>query len=119
MFSRIKETSEKANKNLRIEMRTLTYLSFASILDEKPRVLFILCHGDIKKVKGKITDTYLCFEAENCPGALDEYNIDRLVSQLNQKSLDIDVVVLSACHSERFGEILLKAGVGAVIAINS
>ena len=107
------------NKSLKIEIQPLTYLSFASILDKKPRILFILCHGDIQKVKGKIKDTYLCFEHKDHPGALDEYNINRLVSQLNNRVLEIEVVVLSACHSERFGEVLLQAGVKVVIAINS
>jgi hypothetical protein len=45
MFKKIVKTVAKKGKALKIEKRTLNFISFDSILRENPRLLFIMCHG--------------------------------------------------------------------------
>lgn len=52
---------------------------------------------------------------------MDYYDEERLLTVLQNKKLNIDVIILSTCHSERLGRILAK-GIKpspVVIAVNT
>ena len=64
-----------------------------------------------------------CFENEESPHLIDKYDEKRLFAGLKEKKqlINIDVIILSTCHSEKLGKILVK-GINpapAVIAINT
>ena len=52
---------------------------------------------------------------------IDKYDEERLLTNLKNKKINIDVILLSTCHSAKLGKILVK-GINpapAVIAINT
>ena len=81
-----------------------------------------MCHGMMKLDARGNERCYFCFENEEYPYLIDEYDEERLLISLKSKTnLNIDVVILSTCHSERLGKILVKGiePAPAVIAINT
>ena len=52
MFDNILATCRQKKKKLTIQKKTLNHIVFDHILNDKPRVLFIMCHGDLKKENG-------------------------------------------------------------------
>ena len=124
MFETIVEAATpkggQIGKALKIEKRILNWVSLVDILNESPRLLSIMCHGNHKNKNG-LSD----FEFENNekPYLSDNFDEVRLLEclQSRKRSYKIDVIVLSTCHSERLGKILLKCihPTPAIIAINS
>ena len=83
-------------------------------------MLFILCHGHLKKDASQ--QTFAAFESDERPYVCDEYDEKRLLEALaSVNESKIDAIVLSTCHSERLGKILLKHinPPPAIIAINT
>ena len=52
---------------------------------------------------------------------IDKYDEKRLLTNLKGKKVNIDVIILSTCHSAKLGKILVKgiSPAPAVIAINT
>ena len=81
-----------------------------------------MCHGMVQKDARGNEKCYFCFENEEFPFLIDNYDEERLLISLKSKTkINIDVVILSTCHSERLGRILVKGIDPApiVIAINT
>ena len=80
-----------------------------------------MCHGRLKTTGRGHQQCFFCFENEEEPYLVDQYDEVRLLTSLQKKSPNIDVIILSTCHSERLGKILVKAikPSPAVIAINT
>ena len=124
MFETIVEAatpkSGQIGKALKIEKRILNWVSLVDILDECPRLLSIMCHG---KHDCKSGLSEFAFENNEKPYLSDNFDEVRLLEclQSRKRSYKIDVIVLSTCHSERLGKILLKCihPTPAIIAINS
>ena len=88
------------NKRLSIHKKFLNYNSFGDILSQNPRVLIIMCHGQLKKNKNGNEICCFCFEDEKKPYLIDKYYEERLFNFLKKKkSINIDVIILSSCHS--------------------
>ena len=121
MFDAIKKAVIKENKKLTIHRGTLTYQSFDEILGKNPRVLIIMCHGMLEKDKLGNENCCFCFENEEYPFLIDKCFEDRLINTLKTNRYNIDVIVLSTCHSARLGKMLVKhiSPSPAVIAINT
>ena len=121
MFDTICKAVKTQKKKLIIEKRVLNYNSFDEILCKNPRVLIIMCHGMLKKTLQGHEQCYFCFESEEEPYLIDEFDEQRLMMLLKAKKINIDVIILSTCHSQRLGNILVN-GIKpppAVIAINT
>ena len=121
MFDAIVKAVRQMDKKLTIHKRTLNFQSFDDILCKNPRVLIIMCHGMLHTAKDGKESCYFCFENEEFPFLIDMYNEKRLLANLKDKKCNIDVIILSTCHSERLGKILVKgiSPAPAVIAINT
>ena len=80
-----------------------------------------MCHGMLRRDTRRREHAFFCLENEEFPFLIDEYDEDRLLTLLKNKKLNIDVIILSTCHSERLGKILVKGikPAPAVIAINT
>ena len=122
MFKEILQAVEKTNKKLTIEKQYLNYQTFEEVLCKNPRVLVIMCHGKLKKdAKGGESGVF-CLEDKEDPFLIDDYDESSLLTILkDKKDINIDVIILSTCHSERLGKILannIKPS-PAVIAINT
>ena len=117
----MEEAVSMSGRKLHIHRRTLNSGNFSNILLENPRVLFINCHGQIKK-RGDKNEASFWFEDMQNPFVVDKFDEDRLERLVNGLDLQIEVIVLSTCHSEKLGEILLKCSkknAPIVIAVNS
>ena len=99
MFNHIVQAAQKSNRKLLIEKKTLDEDSFQDILHANPRVLFIMCHGQLE-TKGKQNQAYFWFESKDNPFVLDKFSEERLLSIVENIKVDIDVIVLSTCHSQ-------------------
>ena len=69
-------------------------MEFEKILSQKPKVLFIFCHG----TNGKVT--HFCFENEEQPyleAPCDELRIKSLLNHFD--NVLPEVIVLNTCHS--------------------
>lgn len=82
----------------------------------RPRFLHISCHGAKCKIEDKY---YLAFENTDKMCLLDRLTEDRLKKLLgNGEEHSVQVVFVSACHSQKLGELFKRVGVPVVIAIN-
>jgi len=73
MYDDIVEELEKTNKQFTILKRPLNRESLLKVLFERPKILFLNCHGDKKRVDGKVT-SHFCFESVEQLGMLEEFN---------------------------------------------
>ena len=78
-----------------------------------------MCHGGIVRKSGV---SQFLFEDDEKPYVSDYYDETRLMEALQKRGrkYKIDAIVLSTCHSEQLGKILLKGirPAPAIIAIN-
>ena len=121
MFESIVKAVKEKKKKLTIEKKFLNYQTFDDCLSKNPRVLVLMCHGMLRRDSRGREHCSFCLENEEFPFEIDEYDEDRLLTLLNNKILNIDVIILSTCHSERLAKILVK-GIKpppAVIAVNT
>ena len=118
MFENIIQTCRQKKKKLIIQKKTLNHIVFDHILNDKPRVLFIMCHGDLKKENGQ-EKTHFCFERQKEPWLMDCCDEERIMHLLKGKKIEVGVIVLSTCHSCKLGEVLRNCGAPAVIAIST
>ena len=78
-----------------------------------------MCHGYLSTEKG---ESQFIFESDEQPYLADCFSESRLLQILKKRQrCEIDVIVLSSCHSSQLGEILLREldPAPAIIAINS
>ena len=119
MFERITQECRQKRKKLIIQKKTLNHISFDHILNDKPKVLFIMCHGDMKVVNGQ-EKTHFCFERQDQPWLMDNCDEQRIMYMLKGiRKIEVGVIVLSTCHSCKLGEVLRNCGAPAVIAIST
>ena len=121
MFDSIVKAVKTEKKKLTIHKRILNFHSFDDILCTNPRVLVIMCHGMLKTDQRGNEKCCFCFEDEQFPFLIDKFDEARLLTNLKTKKINVDVIILSTCHSQRLGQILVK-GINpapAVIAINT
>ena len=64
MFNKIVQVVQESNKKLTIAKKILNYNSFDKILDSNPRVLILMCHGQLVTKKKGQEHCYFCFEDE-------------------------------------------------------
>ena len=79
MFKTICNAVKSKNKKLTIQKRILNFTTFDDILCKNPRVLIIMCHGMLTKDD----KCYFCFENEEHPYLIDEFDEERLLECLN------------------------------------
>ena len=102
----------------RFEVANLDNIS--EIIRKKPKILHISSHGSYGLNKEGENEFYLNFEDHQ--GKLDRFNAERLSNLLKSSSDDksqIEVVFVSACHSEAVAKVFREAKVPAVICVHS
>ncbi|CAG9321183.1 unnamed protein product [Blepharisma stoltei] len=100
--------------SIRFETATLQHLS--EILECKPKVIHISCHGYYKK--NRSNEFVLAFEDSECLGMVDEVDRSRLKKILEPFSQYFCIVIVSACFSQAIGNVFLEAGIKCVITIH-
>ena len=80
-----------------------------------PKIIHISCHG---KDPNKNNGYALVLEDRGYKFELTAENLEKILANLQTQLKQIDLVVLSSCHSEVAGKLFLKYGVGNVIYIN-
>ena len=123
MFDSICKAVKQMNKKLTIHKQILNYQTFDSILCRNPRILIIMCHGQLVRDKSGNENCHFCFENEEQPYLIDKYDEERLLDMIksNKGKVNIDVILLSTCHSARLGKILVSGIKPSpiVVAINT
>ncbi len=73
MFHQIKDIVNETKKKFKIKKVPLNYISLETILTQKVKVVFLLCHDYYKKGM-----YYFAFEHPDDPTVLDEFSEERL-----------------------------------------
>ena len=103
--------SSKKSFNAIFECATVQKLKDA--IREQPKVVHISCHG----VKSK-NEYSLKLEERGEKRDLSKEELEGILSKLTEKLKNIDLVVLSSCHSQVAGDLFFKYGVKNVVYIN-
>lgn len=94
----------------------VNFESLKQIVASRPTIIHISCHGDFDEKKKQF---YLAFEQKDT-GIQDSLTEDRLIKLLGDGSQQqVQLVFVSACHSEMIGKIFIRAKVPVVVAVNS
>lgn len=115
---------KKAKKQFKIKKESINHVSLNRMIGENPKIIHISSHGAKDPKSGKF---YLAAECEGDKmGIEDKLDQERLTELLDlncdedgKPNHQVKLAFVSACHSEKIGEIFLKAGVPIVIAVNS
>ena len=111
------EGLENTNKmvNFRIDIANKDNLN--NMITVKPKIVHLSCHGDIDK-DGSF---YLAFESKKTVGMMEKLTESQLkILFKNQKDMNsIEAMIVSACHSQKIGELMMESGIPVVIAINA
>jgi nucleoside-triphosphatase THEP1/SpoVK/Ycf46/Vps4 family AAA+-type ATPase len=98
------------------EIATLENLS--AVLESKPKIIHISCHG-YYKYKDKLRNEFvLAFESSKQIGMHDEVTPERLKKILQPHSNYKGIVIVSACYSQAIEQVLLEAGINVGITIH-
>lgn len=122
MFSIIQKNVARTMRQLLVKRQSLNVNSLKEVIDQAPRVLFINCHAErvkqetFSKSETTVT-TYFCFEDPQVPTLQDKFDEQRLIEYVKRGRHEIQVVVISACHSSRLAEIMHKFGFPVVVGI--
>ena len=111
------ETLEATNKVVNFRMETATIESLQNLFLIKPKIVHLSCHGDYDNEN----KTYLAFESKKVFGMMEKLSMNRIKKLFeNQKNLkSIECMIVSACHSQNIGELMVESGVPVVVAINA
>ena len=105
----------ESKKAFNAEFKATDFETFIDAIRSYPKILHISSHGVIKENKDKKM-FYLCLEKDGCYTEISEERI-RAVLQ-DEKISNIDLVFISACHSEALGKIFYDSGIKSVICVN-
>lgn len=85
------------------------------LMTDKPTILHITSHGDYDFNKREYA---LLFENDRgCLEMLGEARLKEIMQEFTNHN--IKLVFVSACHSQKIGEIFFNAGIPVVISVNS
>lgn len=90
--------------------------SLLAVVARNPKIIHISCHGAFDNEELK--QFYLAFEQKDT-GIEHKFDQDLLTRMLSGQNHEIKVAFISACYSEKIGEIFFKSGIPVVIAVNS
>ncbi|CAG9316601.1 unnamed protein product [Blepharisma stoltei] len=110
------EAFERSQIHASIRFETATLEHLREIIELKPRIIHISCHGYYQR--NSPNEFVLAFEDSKCLGMRDEVNQSRLKKVLETQSQYFNIVIVSACFSQAIGHVFLDAGIDCVIAIH-
>ncbi|CDW81385.1 UNKNOWN [Stylonychia lemnae] len=115
-FREIYKILSQRKKVFTIRKDAVNFENLKQILAAQPSIIHISCHGDYDLT---LKQYYLAFE-EKDSGILDQLTEERLGSLLGDGSNHkVELVFVSACHSEKIGKIFQRAKIPVVVAVNS
>ena len=83
------------NKEFRIAKEAINYDSLKVMINKKPKMIHISCHGDYDEDSGQF---YLIFEGVG-DGISDKFTESRLQELIGNENHEIKLAFVSACHS--------------------
>ncbi len=105
-------------KEITLSFQIANHDNFETLLREiRPKILHISCHGDYDP---DMQMYYLAFEDRRGEGLLDKFTTEKLSKLIgSSEEAGVEIVFVSACHSQLIGQILSEAGISCVIAVHS
>ena len=94
-YRRLVEILKETNKEFRISKEAINYDSLKVMINKKPKMIHISCHGDYDNQSGEF---YLIFEGVG-DGVSDRFNETRLQELIGEGNHGIKLAFVSACHS--------------------
>jgi len=121
-ISALEKTFTSSKKELHVTINSGNIANLMHILSQRPRIVHISCHGAYECEQGE-AKPYLYLEDAKQPGMMEKFNEETIkeiftVDKSSRDKVRPRVVFISACHSQRFGEIIKEAGIPNVIAVN-
>ena len=113
------DTFRRSKKKLSTWFDITKVDTFSSVIRMNPKILHISCHGSYEDNNGK-SEFYLHFEDDY--GRLFKFDLENLSELLtpdNEEKAQIEVVFVSACHSEAIADVFRAANVPVVICVHS
>ena len=110
----ILNTVKELNNNLSLILKCLTTDSLLKLINARPKILHLICHGDIDAPTGEY---YL--ECENHRAELLPLGSLKLKELLrnNENISKIKLLFINACHSQQIAQLFLDLGVECVVSI--
>lgn len=111
-----------SHKELQVAVSSGNVANLRHVLGQRPKVLHISCHGGYECEQGEARPCLYLEDAKQ-PGMMEKFNEETIkeifsVDKNSEEEIRPRVVFISACHSQRFGEIIKEAGIPNVIAVN-
>lgn len=105
---------KELNKNLNIVLKCLTSDSLLELINAKPKILHLICHGDIDVTTGEYYIECENLRAELLP--LGSKKLQELLTN-NENISKIKLIFINACHSQQIAQLFLDLGVECVVSI--
>ena len=115
-IEKIVDSINQAKKNFTAIFEPCDLDTFTEAIRTVPKILHISCHGIIRE-KDNIKKFSLCMENKGVLIEITEEKIRSILSN-EERLCNIDLVFISACHSEYLGNIFFECGVKNVICVN-
>jgi len=114
-YRRLVDILKRTARYFKIAKEAINGESLKEMIAKKPTMIHISCHGDYDKDQNEF---YLLFEGVG-DGISDRFNETRLHNLLgDKKDHGIKLAFVSACHSEKIGNIFSSCGIPIVIGVN-
>lgn len=115
-IEKIVDSIMQTKKNFTAAFEPCDFETFVDAIRKTPKILHISCHGIIREKDG-VKKFHLCLEKK---GVLTEISEEKIRDALNseERLSNIDLVFISACHSEILGKIFFESGIKNVICVN-
>lgn len=121
-YNQLVSCLKKTRKQMHLIKEAITMESLQEVILMNPKIIHISCHGDYQQMKNDKKEFYLSIEGEN--GEEQKLFVQQLKELLGIQNdsmprHNIQVAIVSACHSEQIGNVLLEAGIPVVISVNA
>jgi len=128
-ISSLQKELEKIHKKISFSVNVASLDRMMLTVNSRPKIMHISCHGAYEKVydpiKNKLTEElklYLLLEDNKMQGIMAKCSEKDIEDWFTPKNKNGEIrprlVFVSACYSQKFGEIIHKSGVPNVVAVN-
>ena len=109
----LEKVFSSSKKEFQITMNSGNAANLRHIISQRPKILHLSCHGGYECEDGE-SKVYLYLEDAKQPGMMEKFDEETIKNIFCEGASDDQIaprlVFISACHSQKFGEIIKEAG---------
>lgn len=110
---------EKVKKEIRVRIEIANLENIIEVIRKKPKILHLTCHGSFQIENN---EEVFALNLEDQLGKLYKYSINDFKQLFHiplSKQEPVDIIFLSACHSESIANVFLETQAKCVICVNA